>query len=82
MRLEIYTFAGFAGAMIIIVAYFATQQGWIGANDRRYLLANLAGALLILLSLYAEWNFPSAVIEAFWAVISLYGLARRTERRN
>ena len=77
MDLDFYTIAGFIGAAAIIVAYFSTQQGWVDATGRPFLLANLAGALLILLSLYAEWNFPAAVIEAFWAAISLYGLARR-----
>jgi hypothetical protein len=64
------------------VAFFANQQGWLSASDWRYSLVNLAGALLILISLYAEWNLPSAVIEAFWAAISLYGLwrARRISR--
>ena len=28
-------------------------------------------------SLWTAWNFPSAVIEAIWAAISLYGLVRR-----
>lgn len=77
MRLpQIFTIAGFAGSAIVIVAFFAAQQGWVDAKDRRYLLANLVGAALILLSLYAEWNFPAAVIEGFWAAISLYGLVR------
>jgi hypothetical protein len=74
-----YTFMsalGLLGSALVIFAFFANQQGWLTASDRRYSLANLAGALLILVSLYAEWNLPSAVIEAFWAAISLYGLWR------
>ncbi|HEY8289102.1 MAG TPA: hypothetical protein VIG49_07530 [Acetobacteraceae bacterium] len=78
--MDVYTIAGFVGAAAIIVAYFSTQQGWIDATSRPCLLANLIGALLILLSLYAEWNFPAAVIEGFWAAISLYGLARAPSR--
>jgi hypothetical protein len=67
---------GLVGSALVIAAFFANQQGWLTASDRRYALINLAGALLILVSLYAEWNLPSAVIEAFWAAISLYGLWR------
>jgi hypothetical protein len=67
---------GLLGSGLVILAFFASQQGWLDASDRRYLLANLFGAVLILVSLYAEWNLPSAVIEAFWAAISLYGLLR------
>lgn len=71
---------GLLGSAFVIVAFFANQQGWLSASDWRYSLVNLVGALLILISLYAEWNLPSAVIEAFWAAISIYGLwrARRT----
>jgi hypothetical protein len=67
---------GLVGSAFVIFAFFANQQGWLPVSDRRYSLVNLAGALLILISLYAEWNLPSAVIEAFWAAISLYGLWR------
>ena len=72
--------AGFAGAVCIVCAYFANQQGWLASDDWRFPLANLVGAGLIMASLYAEWNFPSAVIEGFWIVISAYGLARSTRR--
>jgi hypothetical protein len=67
---------GLVGSAFVIAAFFANQQGWVVSADWRYSLANLVGALLILVSLYAEWNLPSAVIEAFWAAISLYGLWR------
>ena len=69
-----YNLAGFAGAFLLVVAYFANQQRWLRSDDWRYPLANLLGASLILLSLFFEWNFPSAVIELFWVTISLWGL--------
>ncbi|HJS87632.1 MAG TPA: hypothetical protein VJ779_19435 [Acetobacteraceae bacterium] len=72
--------AGFAGAALVIAAYFANQQGWLASEDWRFPLANLVGAALIMASLYAEWNFPSAVIEGFWIVISVYGLLRSIRR--
>ena len=68
--------AGFAGAAMIIAAYFANQRGSLASDDWRFPAANLAGSVLIFASLFAQWNFPSAVIEGFWMLISLYGLAR------
>jgi hypothetical protein len=68
--------AGFVGAALIIAAYFANQSGWLRSSDWRFPAANLLGALLIWVSLFAEWNFPSAVIEGFWIAISIYGLMR------
>ncbi len=78
--LDLPTIAGFIGAAIIIVAYFANQTGRLRSDDWRFPLANLAGAVLILASLLTQWNFPSVVIEAFWIAISLYGLLRATSR--
>jgi hypothetical protein len=49
------TVAGVAGSALIISAYFANQQGWLHAENRRYSLANLAGAVLILVSLITAW---------------------------
>lgn len=77
MGLDIYTTAGFVGAAIVIAAYFANQQSWLSSEDWRYPLANLLGACLILVSLSVQWNLPAAVIEGFWAAISVYGLLRR-----
>jgi hypothetical protein len=71
-----FTIVGFVGAAIIIAAYFANQTGRLASDDRRFPLWNLAGAIMILASLVTQWNFPSAVIEAFWIAISLYGLVR------
>ena len=82
MTLPIYELAGFAGAAIIVVTYFAMQQRWLNALDWRFPAANLLGALLILISLWFEWNFPSVVIEIFWALISLIGLVRSLAERR
>ena len=83
MSLSIYNLAGFLGAAIIVIVYFAMQQRWLSALDWRFPAANLLGSLLILVSLWFEWNFPSVVIEIFWALISLMGLMRSlVERRR
>jgi hypothetical protein len=67
---------GFAGAAVIIAAYFANQQRWLSSHDWRFPDANLLGSALIFASFFVQWNFPSVVIEAFWMAISLYGLVR------
>jgi hypothetical protein len=79
--MDAYTLVGFVGVGCIVVAYFTNQQGWLNAGDWRFPTANLVGSLLIMVSLWTAWNFPSAVVEAIWATISLYGLVRRWRRR-
>ena len=79
MALDPFTLVGIVGTALItwcIFAFFATQQRWLTAEDWRYSLANLVGAILILLSLITAWNLPVAIIESFWAAISAYGLVR------
>ena len=77
MELSLFRVIGLLGAAVFIVAYFANQARWLDSRDWRFPAANLAGSLLILISLMAEWNLPSVVIEAFWAAISVYGLVNR-----
>jgi len=67
---------GFAGAAVLMAAYFANQQRWLSSEDWRYPAANLAGSVLILFSLLFTWNLPSVLIEVFWALISIWGLMK------
>lgn len=80
MALDPFTLAGIIGTALIIVAYFGNQQGWLRAEDWKFPLANLIGAILIMLSLITAWNLPVAVIESFWAAISIYGLIKNAGR--
>lgn len=74
--MTIYDIIGVVGSAIIVISYFANQQDWLGAHDWRYSVLNLAGALMILASLYWAWNLAAAVMEGFWALISLWGLTK------
>ena len=76
IRLDFLTLAGCIGSATVVVSYLCNQQGWLAARDWRYPFANLVGSTLILLSLTQDWNLAAAIIEGFWAMISLYGLAR------
>jgi hypothetical protein len=71
---------GLVGVGFILVTYFANQQRWLRSEDWRFPAANLLGSLLILASLFVEWNTPSVVIEFFWIAISVYGLVNRPHR--
>lgn len=78
----ILSYFGLIGSGLIVAAYFAAQQKWLDQESIAYLLANFFGAVLILASLYVEWNLPSAVIEGFWAIISLRGMFKLYDRRQ
>jgi hypothetical protein len=77
MQLDAYRAIGLLGAALFIGSYFATQQRWLNSDDWRYPAINLVAAVLVMVSLFAEWNLPSVVLEFFWAAISVYGLVNR-----
>ena len=76
MKSELFLVLGLAGSLLVVGAYLLNQLGRLASSDWRFPAANLAGALAILLSLTDAWNLPAAVIEVFWAAISLFGLVR------
>lgn len=80
MALDIYTWIGLFGALIVVLAYWANQAGRLPSTDWKFPAANLGGSILILISLFYAWNWPSVIIEVFWCVISLYGLIRHRAR--
>jgi hypothetical protein len=80
MTFDPFTFAGIAGATLLVGAYFANQLDWLKSEDWRYPLANLLGALLIMVSLITAWNLSAAIMECFWAAISVYGLIKHAGR--
>ena len=81
MRSELFLVFGLIGSGLVVLAYLLNQTGRLASADWRFPAANLAGALAILLSLIDAWNLPSALIEFFWIVISLYGLGRAVRRK-
>lgn len=76
MKFDPYTVCGLIGAACFVAAYFANLQGWLASDGRSFPAANLLGAVLVLISLSNAWNLPSAVLEVFWAAISVYGVLR------
>ncbi len=63
-------------------AYGAAQLRWLDPLRPAALLMNLAGALLVLVSLYNRFNLAAFVMEAAWALVALYGLLRLTFTRR
>ena len=65
---------GNTGVICFLLAYFLLQNGKILHTSLVYLLLNLAGSLLLMLSLLINWNLPAFILEAAWALISAYGI--------
>ena len=80
---DIYTLIGFVGMACIIAAY--AYLTWKDEPNPFVLHGtNLVGAALLTVSLLVHTNWPSLVLEGFWAAIALFGLAKaiRTGRKG
>ncbi|WP_170019078.1 hypothetical protein [Campylobacter sp. RM16190] len=72
--MDIFQFIGFLGMICIVLAYFLLQIGKMTSADLSYQLINLAGAILLIISLLVHFNLGSFLIEVFWIFITLYGI--------
>ncbi|MFK7956459.1 MAG: hypothetical protein AB8B96_10210 [Lysobacterales bacterium] len=72
--MAIHDVLGICGVVSLLVAFGSLQQGWLSAQDWRYYAANALGALLILVSLWVDFNLSAFVIEVCWLLISVIGL--------
>lgn len=80
-QFDIYSIIGFVGTACIIGAYaYLTWKD----EPNPYILhgTNLTGAALLTISLLVHTNWPSLVLEGFWAAIAIAGLVKATRRQG
>ena len=84
LELKWYDFVGFAGVLMVLVAYAALQARKLSGDGAMYSLLNLVGAAGILVPVWyaAEMNRSVLFIEAAWIAISAYGLWTWATRRK
>jgi hypothetical protein len=79
--LDVYSVIGFFGTACIIGAYAYLT---ISEKPNPYILhgTNLTGAALLTISLMVHTNWPSLVLEGFWAAIAIFGLVKALRARS
>jgi membrane-associated HD superfamily phosphohydrolase len=71
-----FDLVGNVGVLLMVVAYLLLQLEKVSGSAVSYLVLNAVGAVLVILSLKFRFNLSAFLMEAFWLVISLYGLTR------
>lgn len=71
-----FDFVGNVGVLLMVIAYLLLQMEKLSSSAISYLLLNTVGAILVIISLTFRFNLSAFLMEAFWLLISLYGLAR------
>lgn len=78
----VFNVVGNLGVFCILLAYFLIQTDRLSSEDMWYPVINLAGAVLILISLYWQPNIPSIIMELCWIGISVYGMYSIWKKRR
>jgi hypothetical protein len=67
---------GNVGVLLMVIAYLLLQLEKMSSSGISYLLLNTVGAVFVIISLLFRFNLSAFLMEAFWLLISLYGLTR------
>ena len=73
----LYQLVSMIGAAMILTAFYASQRGKLGREDRAYNALNFVGSALLtwIATVDRRWGF--IVLEGSWALLSLWPLLRR-----
>jgi hypothetical protein len=64
------------GAILILAAFAAAQLGRMDSSSRLYLWLNLVGSAILAVLAAVERQYGFLLLEAVWALVSLWSLAR------
>ena len=79
---DFYDVVGSLGVLMIVGAYFLLMIRRIASTDLVYSASNAIGAALIIFSLSHDFNFAAFLMELFWLIISVAGIAMALRSRR
>lgn len=77
----VFRWIGVAGFLTYVGVYAALCLGFCAGDSLRYFSGNTIAAGLVLISLSAEFNLASAMIQCFWIVMGCTAIVLRLAKR-
>jgi len=74
MALTANDYIGFAGVLILLIAFLLNLSGKISKDELPYIVMNVAGAALACLASYLIHYMPFVLLEGTWTIVSLFAL--------
>jgi membrane protein implicated in regulation of membrane protease activity len=70
------------GSLLVLVAYVASQFGYLSAKGLAFAYANIVGSgiLAVVAALEAQWGF--LLLEVAWALVSVVAVVRQRAKPN
>lgn len=69
--MDFQTVIGSTGALLLLIAFGLNEAHVWDENERRYDLANLAGAGLLVAYAWLIHSYPFLILNAVWALVAL-----------
>jgi hypothetical protein len=70
------------GALLILAAFAAAQFDVMSPHSRSYLFLNALGSAVLTVLALAEEQWGFLLLEAVWALVSVWGLVQLLRRRQ
>lgn len=79
--MEIYSqIIGWAGALLVVLAYFLISYKKIASTSKLYQILNLVGAICVGINAYYQEAFPSFFIQIVWGIIAVTSLIKISKK--
>jgi len=81
MAFNVNDYIGFAGVLILLVAFLLNLTGKISKESLSYILMNIIGAGLACLASWLIHYIPFVILEGTWTLVSLFALINFFSKR-
>ncbi|SFC86800.1 hypothetical protein SAMN04488094_110116 [Tropicimonas isoalkanivorans] len=79
---SVWEWSGLAGAIIYAASYILTSLDRLPSQSPHFYVVKLVAAILVMISLVEQYNLATVLIQTFFIVISVFGIARHLGARQ